>query len=310
MRAMENYCSVLWSGPGWDNWDNTKSLDENVKRLYAAHPPAMIFCYHPFAIKGFASTDIPTCVSYNEMGTVEHPRSYTVKEITENRIDLVICHHKNEMLYPEFKNLPCKMVNIPHCAETSIFKDYGQEKSIDVLLVGQLHAQRYPLRTQLSKMILKMRQDPRFYRYNVGIFPHPGVRVSDAFTDREAVRFAKSINSAKICMTCSGVYRCRYAKYAEIPACRSLLMADLPDEDHPFFEQFMAVIDSNEAYDSVTEKVLRYLQDDAERSRLTDVGYALTRENFTQQHYAERFLTVVKGYLKEHKGKKCHNVLH
>jgi len=192
-------------------------------------------CYKPFKIKGFSETSIPTCVTYNEMGTLNHPRSYTVKEIIENHIDLVICHHHNEMLYPEFQDLPCKMINIAHCAEKSIFKDYAQPKNIDILLVGCIHPRRYPLRTRLKNILLKMRENPDYMKYNIGVHEHPGGLTPDGAKNVEVIRFAKKINQAKICLTCSGRHRSRYGKYAEIPACRSLLMADLPNEDHDFF---------------------------------------------------------------------------
>ena len=88
VQAISKLCHVVWSGPGWENWDDAKSLKENVAILYKDKKrPDLIFCYQPFLIKGFSEIDIPTCHSYNEMGTVEQPRSYTVKEIVENKIE-------------------------------------------------------------------------------------------------------------------------------------------------------------------------------------------------------------------------------
>jgi hypothetical protein len=305
VQAIEKKCSLIWSGPGWDNWDQTKTLNQNLAILYRdSRPPDLIFCYKPFNIKGFTETRIPACVSYNEMGTLSHPRSYTVKEIMQNHIDLVICHHLNEMHYPEFRHLPSKMVPIAHCAEKTIFKDYGLPKSIDVLLVGAIHWRRYPLRTRLAKLILQMKVDPRFFSYKLGIWNHPGGMHNNAYTNKQAIQFAKELNSAKICLTCSGRHRSRYGKYAEIPACRSLLMSDLPGENEDFFRQFTAVIDMEDSDQEIKDKILYYLQHDEERQRMTDLGYTLTQENYTQEHYADRFLSAVKEFLKEHGGKK------
>ncbi|MGA8164156.1 MAG: glycosyltransferase [Waddliaceae bacterium] len=305
VEAIEKRCRLIWSGPGWDNWDLEKTLNENIRAIYGkGKKPDFVFVYKPFEIKGFSENNLPACISYNEMGTSSHPRSFTVKEITENKIDLVICHHRNEMNYPEFKDLPCKMVNISHCAEETIFRDYHQDKTIDVLLVGAIHPRRYPLRTRLKGLILKMREDPRFAGYKMGVLSHPGGMVGNGYTNEEAIRYAKAINAAKICLTCSGRYRSRYGKYSEIPACRSLLMADLPDEDHEFFRKFAAVIDLDESDDSICKKILFYLQAEDERKRLTDIGYEITHSNFTQEHYAQRFLTAIQEYLDLYKGKK------
>lgn len=300
VEAISKFCHVIWSGTGWDNWDGTKTVQENIDILYRGKKkPDIVFCHKPNTLKKFSEIQLPSCVSYNEMDTVERPLSERRQEIVDNKFDLVIAHHKNEMEYPEFQSLPCKMVNISHCAEKTIFKDYQLRKNTDVLLVGQIQQQRYPLRYRLSNLILKMRVDKQLYSYRMGILSHPGGRIKDANSNQEAIRFAKKINSAKICLTCSGVYRCRYGKYAEIPACRSLLVADLPDEDHEFFEQFMAVIDSKESDEEIMEKIVYYLENEEERIRLTDIGYTLTQKQFTQEHYAQRFLQAVRDFLKD-----------
>lgn len=304
VQAIEKRCQVLWSGPGWDNWDLEKSLDENIKRLYKGKKPDIVFCYKPFTVKGFSDTSIPTCVSYMEMGTLNHSRSYTIKEITENRVDLVICFHHNEMIYPEFKGLPCMMVNIPHCIDETIFKDYRLPKEIDLLLVGSYHPRKYPLRTRLEKMILKMRVDPKFSGFKMGVWDQPGKRIPNAYNNKQLIEYAKELNRTKICLSCSGRHHTRYAKYAEIPACRSLMMADLPDEDHDFFRQFIAVIDMNESDREIEKKILYFLHNNEERDRMTDIGYQLTQSQYTWDHYAERFLNVVEKYLVKYDGKK------
>lgn len=305
VEAIGRKCLVTWSGPGWENWDREKTLDENIGTLFRdRHQPDFVFCYKPFTIKGFADTAFPTCVSYNEMGTTTHPRSYTVEEVLQNHVDLVICHHMNEMLYPEFKDLPSMMVNIPHCVEKTIFKDYGLKKNIDVLLVGQLSAERYPLRHRFKQLVFKLREDPKFFPYKLGVFAHPGSLAAGGDVNREVIRFAKSLNQAKICLTCSGKYRSRYGKYAEIPACRSLLMADLPGEDHAFFRQFMAVIEDDDSDQTITDKIYHYLTHDEERNHLTDLGYRLTHAHYTQEHYAEKFLTALSAYLEQYGRKK------
>ena len=62
--------------------------------------------------------------------------------------------------------------------------------------------------------------------------------------DKYAIEFAKTINSAKITITCSMIYRNRLAKYVEIPMSASALAADLPDQDHDEFKNFMIVLDT------------------------------------------------------------------
>lgn len=301
VEAIARRCQLIWSGPGWENWDNESSLTENIARLYGNESvPHLIFCYKPFTIRGFANVSIPKCVSYNEMGTPEHPRDYTVKEIIENRVDLVVCHHKNEMLYPEFADLPCEMVNISHCAEKTVFRDYALPKTTDVLLIGAIHPQRYPLRTRLYELVLRMRVKPAFQGYRLGVWPHPGGLITHAYDNQQAISFARAIHQSKICLTCSGLYHCRYGKYVEVPACRSFLMADLPDEEPAFFRSFMGVIDRDDSDAMIEDKILYYLQNEEERNRLTEKGFALAQD-YTQEDYAERFLTALHDFLKQKK---------
>ncbi len=305
VEAIAKRCHVLWSGPGWDNWDNENTLDENISHLYQnGQKPDFIFCYKPYTVKGFSNTSIPTAVSYMEMGSFYHPISYTIREILENRIDLVFCYHQNEMRYPEFKELPCVMVHNPHCVEVSIFKDYHLPKDVDVLLVGAIHPVQYPLRARLAKLIAGIRTDKQFSGYRIGIWPHAGKRIPNASDNRQMVEYAKGLNQAKICLTCSGAERSRYAKYAEIPACRSLLMADLPGEDHSFFKQFMAIIDMAEPDEAIKGKILYFLTHDKEREELAGLGYNLTRSRYSQEHYADIFIKAVSDFLAKYHGQK------
>jgi len=81
-------------------------------------------------------------------------------------------------------------------------------------------------------------------------------------------------------------------------------MGDLPDEEPQFFQQFMVVITPEEPYESIAEKVLYYLTHDEERMRLTDTGYRLAHEGFTQEDYARKFMDAVEGFLHRHRGRK------
>lgn len=299
VQALAKIADVKLSGPGWPGYQDEKSLKENIHSLYSGVRPDFILAYKPFEIRGFSEIDIPTCVTYNEMGTTDHPRDYTLKEIVENRITLVVCHHHNEMLYPQFKEISGRMVSIPHASEESIFRDYGLPKEIDILLVGRVRLPRYPLRVKFLQALELMAQSKQFSNYRFGVLAHPGYRVLDAFTDGEAIRFARAINASKITLTCSGIYRSRYSKFAEIPACRSLLMSDLPDEAHPFFKEFVAEVHVEDSHEALIEKMVYYLEHEKEREELTNRGYEMTHATSTQEHYAKRLLSEMDRVLKD-----------
>tara|TARA_Y100000593_G_scaffold89091_1_gene172541 strand:+ start:102 stop:839 length:738 start_codon:yes stop_codon:yes gene_type:complete len=228
---------------------------------------------------------------------------WTKKEIIASKSDLVICHHENDMLqYKEiFKNYtghPIKFAYVGHCAEKIIYKDYKLPKKWDVLLAGAVYTKsilgnHYPLRIRFAEKILPRLSE----KYNCHILRHPGGNIYDAPSDRNSFEYAQTLNSAKICLTCSGQPRSRFGKYSEIPMCASALAADLPDEDHEFFKEFMIVLDNNMTDDEMVEKISYYLENEKEREKLVQKGVELSKEH-TQEKYAERFLREIEEYLK------------
>jgi spore maturation protein CgeB len=78
--------------------------------------------------------------------------------------------------------------------------------------------------------------------------------------------------------------------------CASALAADLPDEDHEFFEKFMIVLDNNMTDNEIIDKISYYLENEKERERIIQKGLELNKE-YTQERYAERFLKEIEEFL-------------
>lgn len=289
MEAIEKISTFLWTGPNWENWDNNKTADENLKANNFT--PDIIVGYKPLEIKGFAGSKFIKCIRYNEM----HDKKWTTKEINASSADIVACHHKND--WEEWKersfNKKINFINIPHCAEKTVFKDYGLEKIHDVLLVGALNINFYPLRQKMVEVLMEMKED-----YKVGVFRHPGYNLIDASTNKYAIEFAKAINSTKICLTCSGSGKWRFGKYAEIPACRSAIAADIPDDGQVHFNQFAIKINPEDPVKIITNKLKEYLGDEEKLKKTTDKGWLLSRK-YTQELYAAIFIEKITKILNE-----------
>jgi hypothetical protein len=300
-RAISNISDFIWSGPEWENWDGSLPARENISLIYKGlKPPDMVLCYRPEEILGFAEIPFPTVLNRDEMFTEEIPAERTMKRITENKIDCVISHQKKQLEHPLFRKLPTHFAYIPYCADTSIFKNYGQQKTIDVLLTGNLAPTRYPFRAKLYEYLLKMRKDPQFQERKIFSYPYPGYRLKQAFTDAHVIDYAKLINASKICLTCSGRFHLKYAKYVEIPACRSLLMADMPSEDQEVLKNYLIEISPEISYEDFCKKIVYYLDHEQERQEWTDRGYKIVYEQYSQERYAEMFVSVVREYLEKH----------
>jgi len=298
MAAIGEVADVTWSGPGWTNWEDRASVQANVDRLYGtAEPPDLIVGYKPLEMTGFAETRAPRCLRYNEM----YDEEATLAEIRGARANLVVCHHRNDLdryawLLRDFNEFPIQLSGIAHCAESSIYRDYGLPKTMDALLVGawNIHmklGQHYPLRDRIPAIFQRLAP-----KYRCGVLKHPGYDLGDASLDRNSVFYAQQLNAAKICVTCSGVPRSRVGKYVEIPMSASALAADLPDEDHEFFRSFMIVLDPDDPDDVIADTLAYYVEHDAERDALVQRGLTANRI-FTQAQYAARFLRAAVVFL-------------
>ena len=299
MRTIGKSAEVIWSGLGWPNYDSSKTAQENIDKIFEEKPkPDVVVAYKPLELNGFCDINIPKCIRYNEMFDTQ----WTKKEIVESKPNLIVCHHKNDMLqYQEiFKNYaghPTKFVYVAHCAEKMIYKDYKMPKKWDVLLAGAVYTKsllgdHYPLRIRFAEKIMPRLSE----KYNCHILRHPGGNLYDATSDRNSFEYAQTLNSAKICLTCSGRPRSRFGKYSEIPMCASALAADLPDEDHEFFKKFMITLNNNMTDDEMVDKITYYLENEEEREKIIQKGLELNKE-YTQEKYAERFLKEIKEFL-------------
>lgn len=297
IKAISKLENVSWWGIGWDEYDSTKSVQENINNKYKDLHFDVVIVYKPLELIDFYKIKYTKCITYNEM----YDFYATLKEIEESMVDLVICHHENDMpVYEEYyksyhgqKNKYVKFVHIPHSAEESIFKDYGIEKVYDVLVTGRLNCKNtvgeshYPLRDRMSKLIEKMPS-----KYTCAIHKHPKSVNTDSHTDKYLIEFARAINSAKICVSCSGLPKSRFGKYIEIPMCNSVHCADIPEQDEEDFNKMLIVIDMNMSDNEIITKLVYYLEHNDELEKLKKIGYDWSK-NYTQQKYAERFINAV-----------------
>jgi hypothetical protein len=84
IQALEKLVYVKWWGPGWDGYDNTKTVQENLDTLDMRFDMAIV--YKPLELKEFSKINIPKCIRYNEMFDIK----WTKREIRESGANLVI----------------------------------------------------------------------------------------------------------------------------------------------------------------------------------------------------------------------------
>ena len=302
--ALSKLAEVTYWGINWPNYDNTISVQENLDTLDETFDLAI--AYKPLDLVKFKDINIPRCIRYNEMWDT----NWTLKEIKESGSQLVICHHLNDCRRYQAMGIEnVQFVYIGHGAEKTIFKDYKQEKTIDILYVGFFLNQHYPLRCRFINMFwdfdTKTRLNPTFTRkkknsiisdkYTIALHYPPGYEHADSFTNKYAIEYAKMINKSKIVITCTSKYKYRLGKYVEIPMCNTAIVGDVPDDGTDDYS-FVIKVDNSMSDEEIVEKISYYLDNEDKRLEKVKKGHEFAANN-TQEHYAKKLLTNITLFL-------------
>ncbi|WP_099157161.1 glycosyltransferase [Virgibacillus ndiopensis] len=240
-------------------------------------------------VTGLSDISIPVGLIVNDAHRfVGQRRRY----ITNNHIRtfFVICRHNFYNHYPRQRH--DQVYFLPQFANTSIFRDYGGEKTIDLMMLGEVSLpQIYPLR---EKILQHYTDTPGFFNR-----PHPGWR---DFTTKQAEKaligenYARTINQAKLFFACGSVRQVVTFKYFEVPACRTLLMAPaLPELEEIGLIPGKHFVDINE--ENFSERAKYYLKDTKERERITEEGYRFVYNHHSTAHRAKQLVQQIKRVL-------------
>ena len=275
---------VVWEKDGW-------GLNHVLKALKGrGFSPNFIFYYdfvyrHIYAPKiyGLGWTNLPKGVYYIDLQTQTSERREFIKN---NRIDLIFSPSKDFFFrtLPEFKD---KFRWLPFSNNPDIFKDWHLKKDIDILLMGRVKKEMHPFRTRVIE---------RFKDYcGIVYHKHPFDIKNKSGRVYTGEEYAKEINRAKIFITSGTMYRYPVAKYFEVPACNTLLMAkgnkDLKELGFISGHNFVECTDDN-FYDLA----MYYLENDKERERIARNGYNLVHSRHTDRVRVKEFLDMINGY--------------
>lgn len=240
-------------------------------------------------VTGLSNVRIPVGLMVNDAHRFVKQRK---RFIMNNHIKtfFVICQHNFYHHYPRQRH--DQVFFLPQFANTSTFKDYGTEKTIDLMLLGEVSfPQIYPLR---EKILQHYTDTPGFFNR-----PHPGWKDFSRKQTEEALigeNYAKNINQAKLFFACGSVRQVVTFKYFEVPACRTLLMAPALTE----LEEIGMIpgkhfVDINE--ENFAEKADYYIKNTKERERITEEGYRFVHNHHSTAHRAKQLVQQIESIL-------------
>jgi hypothetical protein len=160
----------------------------------------------------------------------------------------------------------------PNCIDPAIYKDYGQFKSIPILLTGNKSA-LYPWRQRVTRILIA--------RYPALNCPHPGYE-PDAFRGLvlRGERYARTINASALVPTCGTVAKEVVRKHFEVPACRSCLVTERsPALEAAGFEDMKNCVFAEPG--DIVDKLDYLLSHPDELQRITDAGHELVHSRHT-----------------------------
>lgn len=289
--SKHNEINLILTGPGFSNFDETKSLQQNIINFNI--PFSLVIWYKPlndnYHFDKNAIMPFKTCMRYNEMWDEE----WTRKEIDESKTDIIISHHYND--YLKYKHLYKDDNNkqfyyIPHCSNTNVFKPLYKEKPIDILISGVTKEKHYPLKFRLANLIIKHKDD-KLKDYNIHVHNHPSYKGDFSFENINQINYNNIINQSKLCLACTSKYNYRLGKYVEIPMAGSIILGDLPFEDTQFSD-FVVEINNQMSDDDILNVIINTLNDKNVMKQKRDIGLEWSK-NHTVKCYVNRFIQVI-----------------
>ena len=208
--------------------------------------------------------------------------------VWKNKIDLVFSFYRDTFAdyFPEFAD---RFRWLPNHVNPEEFKDYGLKKEIDFLLMGAILQKVYPLRAQIAREMAGIKG---FVHH-----PHPGYRdLSTGEDEFVGESYAREINRAKIFFTDDSVFKYPIAKYFEVPACNTLLLAPGSRELKDLgFVDGLTFVEINEH--NYFAKAMYYLEHEDERLAIARRGCDMVRNNHATPIRARQFINQLKHEL-------------
>lgn len=302
---------VHTTGPGWDDWPTGMDPVTYVRHWndhVHGDRERMLHVVLSYGVPGCAglaeAPAIPVFTIFHE--TYNYPK--TMAAIRDIGASHVVFTYANDLaLYrPDLDRLGVRLWSIPHSAtEMLYYPDCGIEKTIDVLIVGNLAEQFYPFRYRLARLA-KRELAKRSYR--VVHLPHPGFTSSRAvehISDRagagavSGLAYADYLRRSKVVLTCCSKQKYAFCKLVEIALCGALPVSDLPAERQGFFRQTILHVEPWMLDREILAKIEDVLDDDDIRRRLTVQAHDRVAARLEMRHWAERFVYVVRCALGE-----------
>ena len=221
-------------GKGYAGYSRfVKTYEQVVKRTFAECPFDILIAdsYFPEEPQGFKYRGIQDVIGLKSFilgdywELAEHHFNEFAEFVQRNRIDIVLTYFPQPMEIWAGSPIGDRFVYLPPSFDPTIFNDWGLEKKYDVGFLAAGTTERlplYPERFNIHARLLECR-DIKYFCSS-----HPGWGWHRENHPLVGAGFSKAINQCRMFITTAGRYRNAHAKYIEILASSTLLLAEEP----------------------------------------------------------------------------------
>jgi hypothetical protein len=207
------------------------------------------------------------------------------------KIDFIVTICKDNDEYDNLKKIVINkspntlFITVPHMIDTTIFKDYGEEKIYDILFYGTA-GPAYPFRLRLKRLLMTDMMQKKFK-----------IRI---LTYRELVEkdLSKEINKSRLCVSTCSKYEYLVKKYFEISASKSVVLGNMPKQGFDIFKNNYVRLDPE--WDDA--KIIRHIESAINNKQgvllKTNRAYNIVHNNYSKDKYYKYLYFEIRKSLK------------
>lgn len=282
------------TGPRWQDWVREQSLQENVDNLM---PDAdVVFIWRPFGIVEFGRIkDGQQKLKQLKVSAYQDNPIRNRKEAVDANLDLLFYHDLWDRQFFE----PCGIRSVynPLAIHLPLYNRWIKPQSnrtIPVLLAGNLHSSIYPLRGKFESLI-RHKQIPGRLRNNLQYR-----YTSRAKVNQEQGRYATLLCDSQIALVSTAAPKygpLLFRKYLEAMAAGCVVVADFPAVVPRDIRDRIVPVSTKMPDQKIASIIHTLLGDDVAREQQRLANRKVIENNYTYEHFADRWVKAVQESL-------------
>jgi len=283
-------CTIAVTGHGWPGYDSDRTVSQNLADLNIPCDVLLIYqTASDYLHNAVRSVDALRCVLLYDCYATDKRAA----EVDAVEPQIIFHTHANDADRLTTIAPRAKHVHLPFGVDKAAFycDDYG-DRPIDCLLVGQTHAEIYPLRARWKKLV------------ESGAIPGeirkmPSYRLEPTQCVRQYAEWGEHMRRAKIVLIGSSNWKYPLQVYYAAAMCGCLVVADMPDDD--VYQQTLGthqvVVDPSAPDEVLAGIVSHTLRNELEIRQRGIAARNTAAELYTTDDMAEQFVAACRDML-------------